>query len=138
MTATKAAEAEAPTSNAAPLVGQALLDKFQVLSTSGMASADIAVECGYYIKVQGGDRAGEVRASNGRFHEALLVAQGLLPGKKTGGARSSAKRATVNPAGRATLAAAMLEPLGVKPGDCLVPMVLEHDGVTGLFLTIAD
>lgn len=139
-TATKATEAEAPVSNTSPLTGEALLDKFEVLKTTGMAPADIAVECGYYIKVSGGERAGEVRASNGRFHEAILVAQGVLPAKKEGGgggARSSAKRVRLNPAGRGSLTAGMLEPLGAKPGDCLVPTVLEHDGVTGLFLTIA-
>jgi hypothetical protein len=122
-----------PISNKSPLKGEALQIRFQALQTSGMLHSDIAVECGYYTPVLKGEAAGTVRANTNKLNAALLEAQGLIAAKTRGSQRSSCNRAVVNKAGRATVSAAMLEPLGVEPGQFLTAQLV--DG--GLLLSIA-
>ena len=115
---------EAPAvSNTAPLTGAALQAKVGELLAAGTSQADTAVACGYYIIVDKGARAGEVRAAINKLNQALLEAQGLVfaaTSRSNGEApmRSSKHYAVVNKTGRASLPAVMLDGFAA-PGDVL-------------------
>jgi hypothetical protein len=98
------------------------------LMAAGTSQADTAVACGYYIVVEKGPRAGEVRAAINKLNEALLVAQGLVfaaPSRAAGAPMRSGKNyAVVNKEGRASLPAAMLEGFA-SPGDVLNARITE-------------
>jgi hypothetical protein len=125
----------APVSNASPLTGDELLFRFNALRAEGIRHADIAVECGYYIKVAEGPRAGEVRASTAKLNQAILQAQGLVAaGKGKGGSGSGIDRKViVSKHGRAALSAAAVALLGAQPGDYLKTTKVEE----GLLVTVA-
>jgi len=125
--------AAAPASSTSPLTGEALLARFDALREAGTCHADIAVECGYYIKVAEGPRAGEVRASTSRLNQAILEAQGLVaPGKKSA-ANGGGRNVVVNKFGRAALSAAALASIGATPGDFIKATKVEE----GLLVTLA-
>ena len=123
-----------PASNASPLTGEALLTRFESLRSEGVVHADIAVECGYYIKVAEGPRAGEVRASTAKLNQAILEAQGVIsPGKgKTGVGSGAMRNVIVSKSGRAALSAAAVALLGAKPGDYVKATKVEE----GLLVTL--
>ena len=126
-------QAPAPISNANPLKGQALLERFNTLKASGMHHSDIAVECGYYIKIEEGAKAGEVRASGAKLNAALLRAQGIdVPesgGGRGGAARSGNTKVVINSQGRASLSQHMVSLMGAAKGDYLEVVDANEQGI---------
>ena len=122
-----------PITNAAPLTGQALLDRFSALRTGGMSHSDIAVECGYYIKIEDGPKAGEIRASGARLNAALLRANGVdVPeggARSAGASRSGRSKVVINSQGRASLSQKMVGLMGAEKGDYLELVEANDQGI---------
>ena len=132
---------QAPISNTSPLTGQPLLDRYNTLRAAGMSHGDIAVEAGYYIKVEDGPKAGEIRSSGAKLNAALLRAQGIdVPDAASrGGQRKGGgwNKVVVNSQGRASLSQAMIKQMGAQRGDHLELIEANGDGIT-LKLVKAD
>lgn len=125
--------APSPISNTAPLTGQALLERYQALKTTGLSHGDIAVECGYYITIEEGVKKGEIRASSAKLNAALLRANGIdvpeKPSRGGGGGGGGWTKAVINKAGRANLPKAMVDRMNPQPGDYLELVEANEGGI---------
>ena len=97
-----------------------------------MSHSDIAVECGYYIKIEDGPKAGEIRASGAKLNAALLRANGIdVPeaGARSGQRRGGNTKVIINSQGRASLSQAMVKQMGAERGDYLELVEANAQGI---------
>ena len=121
-----------PVSNANPLTGAQLLERYQTLKAAGLIHSDIAVECGYYIRVEEGAKAGEIRAASSKLNVALLRAQGIdVPESTTrrSGGGAGYTKVKVGTNGKATLSQAMVKQMNANAGDVLELVEANEQGI---------